>query len=53
MTLRSSIGKFKLKSFGFPRFGVRGSLFAAFAVIASMAIVIRRAPAWCSDISGG
>src|SRR6266851_6501929 len=40
MTLRFSIGKFKLKGFGFPRFGVRGSLFAAFAVIASMAIVI-------------
>jgi len=40
MTLRFSIGKFKLKGFGFAGFGVRGSLFAAFAVIASMAIVI-------------
>src|SRR3981189_3165607 len=34
------IGKFKLKGFSFPRFGVRGSLFVAFAVIAGMAIVI-------------
>src|SRR5437764_7323781 len=34
------IGKFRLKGISFPRFGVRGSLFAAFAVIASMAIVI-------------
>src|SRR3954469_14445566 len=34
------IGNFKLKGFSFPRFGVRGSLFAAFAVIAGMAIVI-------------
>src|SRR4029077_16392253 len=30
----------RLKGFGFPKFGVRGSLFAAFAVIAGMAIVI-------------
>ena len=38
MALRSGIGRF----FGFlrPRWGVRGSLFAAFAVIAGMAIVI-------------
>src|SRR4051812_50215245 len=34
------IGNFKLKGFSFPRFGVRGSLFVAFAVIAGMAIVI-------------
>ncbi|MFL6835790.1 MAG: methyl-accepting chemotaxis protein [Bradyrhizobium sp.] len=40
MGLRLSIGKFKLKGFRFPRWGVRGSLFAAFAVIAGMAIVI-------------
>src|SRR3981189_1174418 len=33
-------GKFKLKGFSFPRFGVRGSLFIAFAVIAGMAVVI-------------
>lgn len=38
MALRSGIGKFfRLLR---PRFGVRGSLFAAFAVIAGMAIVI-------------
>jgi methyl-accepting chemotaxis protein len=38
MALRLGIGRF----FGFlrPRFGVRGSLFAAFAVIAAMAIII-------------
>ena len=40
MALRFKIGKFKLKGFSFRRFGVRGSLFAAFAVIAGMAIVI-------------
>jgi methyl-accepting chemotaxis protein len=40
MTLRSNNGNSRLKGFGFPRFGVRGSLFAAFAVIAGMAIVI-------------
>jgi methyl-accepting chemotaxis protein len=40
MALRFRIGKPKLKGFRFPQMGVRGSLFAAFAVIASMAIVI-------------
>src|SRR3954449_2898063 len=34
------IGKIRLKRFSVPKFGVRGSLFAAFAVIAGMAIVI-------------
>ena len=34
--------------FQLPRWGVRGSLFAAFAVIAGMAIVIAPAPASCS-----
>ena len=40
MALRTNIGK--LGGFGFlrPNWGVRGSLFAAFAVIAAMAIVI-------------
>jgi methyl-accepting chemotaxis protein len=38
MAFRSSIGKFK--GFRLPQWGVRGSLFAAFAVIAAMAIVI-------------
>jgi methyl-accepting chemotaxis protein len=38
MALRSGIGK--RKRFSFPRFGVRGNLFTAFAVIAGMAIVI-------------
>ena len=40
MALRFGIGNFRLKRFSFPKFGVRGSLFAAFAVIAGMAIVI-------------
>ena len=40
MALRFKIGKPNLKGFRFPQMGVRGSLFAAFAVIASMAIVI-------------
>jgi methyl-accepting chemotaxis protein len=40
MALPFSIGKFKLGGFRFPQWGVRGSLFAAFAVIAGMAIVI-------------
>ena len=34
------IGKFKPRGFGLPRFGVRGSLFLAFGVIAGMAVVI-------------
>jgi methyl-accepting chemotaxis protein len=40
MALRSSIGISGLFRFSRPRWGVRGSLFAAFAVIAGMAIVI-------------
>ena len=40
MAFRFGIGKSALKGFGFPKWGVRGSLFAAFAVIAGMAIVI-------------
>ena len=45
---RFSIRKFIIFGFLRPRWGVRGSLFAAFAVIAGMAIVIRRWRAWCS-----
>src|SRR5947209_12306785 len=40
MAFRFKVGTFKLRGFSFPRFGVRGSLFAAFAVIAGMAVVI-------------
>jgi methyl-accepting chemotaxis protein len=40
MALRFKIGKPGLLKFRLPRFGVRGSLFSAFAVIAGMAIVI-------------
>jgi methyl-accepting chemotaxis protein len=40
MALRFRIGKFKLKGIRFPKWGVRGSLLAAFGVIAGMAIVI-------------
>ena len=36
----SASARFRLDGFSFPKFGVRGSLFAAFAVIAGMAIVI-------------
>ena len=40
MALRFKVGTSKLRGFSFPRFGVRGSLFVAFTVIAGMAIVI-------------
>src|ERR1700704_2316606 len=40
MRLRTGIGKFARIGFLRPQWGVRGSLFAAFAVIAGMAIVI-------------
>src|SRR5512140_3488384 len=40
MALRSGIGKFVRLGFLRPHWGVRGSLFAAFAVIAGMAILI-------------
>ncbi|MGY3618881.1 methyl-accepting chemotaxis protein [Bradyrhizobium sp. USDA 10063] len=40
MALRFRFGKLKLNGIRRPRWGVRGSLFAAFAVIAAMAIVI-------------
>ena len=40
MALRFGIGKVRLKGFSLPKFGIRGSLFAAFAVIAGMAIAI-------------
>jgi methyl-accepting chemotaxis protein len=40
MALRFRVGKLNLKGMRLPRWGVRGSLFAAFAVIAGMVIVI-------------
>ena len=40
MALRLKLGKFKFPRIRFPRLGVRGSLFAAFIVIAGMGIVI-------------
>src|SRR5216683_3567662 len=40
MALRSTMGKLRGLGFRRPTWGVRGSLFAAFAVIAGMAIVI-------------
>ncbi len=40
MALRLKLGKFKFPRIRFPRLGVRGSLFTAFAVIAGMGIVI-------------
>ena len=43
MAVRFSIGKFRRKAFGFPKWGVRGSLFAAFAVIAGKLGISRSA----------
>jgi methyl-accepting chemotaxis protein len=40
MAFRFSIGKLGFRKFHLPKFGVRGNLFSAFAVIAGMAIVI-------------
>jgi hypothetical protein len=40
MAFRFGIGKSGFKGFGLPKWGLRGSLLAAFAVIAGMAIVI-------------
>ncbi|MBR0826364.1 HAMP domain-containing protein [Bradyrhizobium manausense] len=40
MAIRLSIGKFRLPRISLPKWGVRGSLFAAFAVIAAMGLVI-------------
>jgi methyl-accepting chemotaxis protein len=40
MAFRFKFGKLNLKGFRFPQMGIRGSLFAAFAIIAGMAIVI-------------
>ncbi|WP_338822208.1 methyl-accepting chemotaxis protein [Bradyrhizobium septentrionale] len=40
MAFRFKLGKLNLKRIGLPQMGVRGSLFAAFAVIAGMALVI-------------
>src|SRR5262247_1604887 len=37
---RFKVGKAKFPKFRLPKFGVRGNLFSAFAVIAGMAIVI-------------
>jgi len=53
MALRFSIGRSKLKGFRFPQMGVRGSLFAAFAVIAAMAIVISAGAGWVLAQLGG
>ncbi|MBN8993354.1 MAG: HAMP domain-containing protein [Rhizobiales bacterium] len=47
------IGRFRLKGFSLPRFGVRGSLFAAFAVIAGMAIVISAGAGFVLNHLGG
>jgi methyl-accepting chemotaxis protein len=40
MAFRLGFGRLNFKKFRFPQMGIRGSLFAAFAVIAGMAIVI-------------
>src|SRR4029078_10116550 len=47
MALTSPIGDSVRPGFGrFPKWGVRGSLFAAFAVIAGLAIMISAAAGW-------
>jgi methyl-accepting chemotaxis protein len=53
MAFRFGIGKFRLKGLGFPKWGVRGSLFAAFAVIAGMAIAISAGAGWVLNHLGG
>jgi methyl-accepting chemotaxis protein len=56
MALRSndkSVGKFWLPGFLRPQWGVRGSLFAAFAVIAGMAIIISAVAAMVLGRLGG
>jgi methyl-accepting chemotaxis protein len=53
MTFRFGVGKFRLKGLGFPKWGVRGSLFAAFAVIAGMAIAISAGAGWVLNHLGG
>ncbi len=60
MTLRFKLGRLNFPRFSLPRLGVRGSLFAAFTVIAGMAIaisagsdmVLRRLGASMLDLSG-
>jgi methyl-accepting chemotaxis protein len=53
MALRSTIGKSARPGFWRPQWGVRGSLFAAFAVIASMAIAISAGAAMVLGHLGG
>ena len=53
MAFRFGIGKFRVKGFGLPKWGVRGSLFAAFAVIAGMAIAISAGAGWVLNHLGG
>jgi phosphoglycerate-specific signal transduction histidine kinase len=40
MAFGFNFGKFRFSGFRLPKFGIRGNLFAAFAVIAAMAIII-------------
>src|SRR6266436_9879002 len=53
MALRNSVGKLPDPGFRRPQWGVRGSLFAAFAVIAGMAIVISAGAAMVLGHLGG
>jgi methyl-accepting chemotaxis protein len=53
MALRFTFGRFRNFAFLRPRWGVRGSLFAAFAVIAGMAIVISAGAAMVLGHLGG
>src|SRR5436190_23994573 len=60
MAFGFNFGRFRFSGFRFPKFGIRGNLFAAFAVIAAMAIIIsavaglvlRRLESSMVDLSG-
>ncbi|MCC8937814.1 Methyl-accepting chemotaxis protein 3 [Bradyrhizobium ivorense] len=53
MAFRFKLGKPSFKSIRVPQMGVRGSLFAAFAVIAGMALIISAGAGWVLHQLGG
>ncbi|MCA6126029.1 HAMP domain-containing protein [Bradyrhizobium sp. WSM 1704] len=53
MAFRFKLGKLDFKRIRLPQMGVRGSLFAAFAVIAGMALVISAGAGWVLHQLGG
>ncbi|MDE2375864.1 HAMP domain-containing methyl-accepting chemotaxis protein [Bradyrhizobium sp.] len=52
MAFRLSMGKFSLPRLSLPKWGIRGSLFAAFAVIAGMGLVISAGAGFVFDHLG-